>query len=78
MSSQPTDIEKESLEAHVELCAMRYSQLESRLETIETKVSGLASKIEDSQSSMAKVIVGATATIVGGLLSVVIVILMKF
>jgi len=75
---KPTDIEKESLEAHVELCAMRYAQLESRLEIIETKVSGLASKIEDSQSSMAKVIIGATATIVGGLLSVVIVIMMKF
>jgi phage shock protein A len=76
--SSTTDIEKESLEAHVELCAMRYSQLETRLATIETKVSGLATKIEDSQSSMSKVIIGATGTIVASLLSVVIVILMKF
>jgi energy-converting hydrogenase Eha subunit F len=78
MSTQPTDIEKESLEAHVELCAMRYSQLETRLGTIETKVSSLAEKIEESQSSMSKVIIGATGTIVASLLSVVIVILMKF
>lgn len=76
--AQPTDIEKESLEAHVELCAMRYAQLETRLGTIEVKVGGLASKIEDSQSSMSKVIIGATGTIVASLLSVVIVILMKF
>ena len=78
MSLQPTDIEKENLESHVELCALRYQNLETRLATIETKVGSLAEKIQDSQSSMAKVIIGATATIVGGLLSVVIVILMKF
>lgn len=73
-----TDIEKENLEAHVELCAERYKQLELRLNTIEVKVENLAEKIEDSQSSMSKVIIGATATIVAGLLSTVITILMKF
>lgn len=73
-----TDIEKENLEAHVELCAERYKQLELRLSTIEVKVGNLAEKIEDSQSSMSKVIIGATATIVAGLLSTVITILMKF
>ncbi len=78
MSLQPTDIEKENLESHVELCALRYQNLESRLGTIETKVESLASKIQDSQSSMSKVIIGATATIVASLLSVVVTILMKF
>jgi phage shock protein A len=73
-----TDIEKENLETHVELCALRYQQLESRLVTIETKVSGLATKIEDSHSSMSKVIIGATATIIGGLASVIVTLLMKF
>ena len=33
--SQPTDIEKKSLEAHVELCAERYKALEDKLETVE-------------------------------------------
>jgi hypothetical protein len=28
---EPTDIEKKSLEAHVELCAERYNALESRI-----------------------------------------------
>ena len=73
-----TDIEKQNLETHVELCALRYAQLETRLGTIEVKVSSLASKIEDSHNSMSKVIIGATGTIVAGLLATVVTILMKF
>ena len=33
-----TEIEKESLEAHVELCQQRYESLERRLGNIEIKV----------------------------------------
>ena len=73
-----TDIEKLNLETHVELCALRYAQLETRLGTIEVKVGSLASKIEDSHNSMSKVIIGATGTIVAGLLATVVTILMKF
>jgi hypothetical protein len=75
---KPTDIEKENLESHVELCALRYQNLESRLSIIETKVESLAGKIQDSQSSMSKVIIGSTATIIAGLLSTVVTILIKF
>jgi hypothetical protein len=32
----PTDIEKKSLEAHVELCAQRYQFLETKLDTLES------------------------------------------
>ena len=42
-----TDIEKKSLEAHVELCAERYKMLELKLETVETNVSSLKSMIEE-------------------------------
>lgn len=73
-----TDLEKESLEAHVDLCAMRYKHLESRLTIIETKVESLSKAIEDSRSSLNKVIIGATATIVASLLGVVTTLLMKF
>lgn len=38
---QTTDIEKKNLETHVELCAERYKFLEEKLETVETKVTGL-------------------------------------
>lgn len=33
-----TDIEKKSLEAHVELCAERYRMLELKLETVENDI----------------------------------------
>lgn len=35
---ETTDIEKKSLEAHVELCAERYRLLETKLETVEQGV----------------------------------------
>lgn len=73
-----TDLEKESLEAHVDLCAMRYKHLESRLSIIEQKVESLAKAIESSKDSMSKVIIGSTTTIVASLLGLVMTILMKF
>ena len=42
-----TDIEKKSLEAHVELCAERYKFLETKLETLENKISKLTSGIDE-------------------------------
>lgn len=39
--SDATDIEKKSLEAHVELCAERYNQLEQRFEHVDDKINGL-------------------------------------
>jgi hypothetical protein len=75
--SKTTDIEKENLEAHVELCAIRYQQLETRLTSIEEKVSKLATAIQDSQSSMTKVLIGTAGTVVAGIISVIVVILMK-
>lgn len=78
MSLKPTDIEKNNLESHVELCALRYQTLETRLTNIECKVITLSEKIEESQSSMSKVIIGATATIIAGLLSTIVTILIKF
>lgn len=36
--TETTDIEKKSLEAHVELCAERYRFLENRLTTIDDKI----------------------------------------
>lgn len=77
MSSQPTDIEKESLEAHVELCAVRYGELERRLSGIEDKVSKLATAIEESKNSMTKVLIGTAGTVVAGVLSTLVIILTK-
>ena len=76
-SIEPSDIERESLDAHVSICAIRYSQLDSRLTTIETKVEKLASAIEDGRNSMAKVIIGATGTIVASIIGLIVTLLAK-
>jgi hypothetical protein len=41
----PTDLEKKSLEAHVDLCAQRYRFLESKLQAVEEKISDLNTTI---------------------------------
>ena len=73
-----TSLEKQSLEAHVDLCALRYEQLDKRLTSLETKVNDIHEDITDGQKSMTKVIIGAAGTIVAGLLSTIVVLLMSF
>ena len=48
-----TDIEKESLEAHVELCAERYEKLETNLHRLETKVEKLEEHIIAIRTTLA-------------------------
>jgi hypothetical protein len=77
MSSKTTDIEKENLESHVELCALRYGELERRLTSIENKVSTLADTIEKSHLSTIKVLIGTAGTVIVGVLSLLGLILTK-
>ena len=72
-----TALEKENLEAHVDLCEQRYKNLESRMQNIETKVEYIHKDIVEGQKSMTKVIIGAAGTIVAGLLSTIVVILLQ-
>ena len=72
-----TSLEKENLEAHVDLCAQRYEVLESRLTKVEEKVDAVHTLISNGQQSMTKVIIGAAGTIVAGLLSTIVVILLN-
>ena len=72
------DIEKENLEAHVELCQQRYEVLERRLTAVENKLEDVHSDIQTGNKSLIKVLVGATGTIVAGLLSTIVVILINF
>lgn len=75
--AQTTALEKQSLEAHVDLCAMRYLQLDTRLTNLETKVDGIHKEIVDGQKSLTKVIIGTAGTIIAGVISLVVAILMK-
>jgi vacuolar-type H+-ATPase subunit D/Vma8 len=49
-----TEIEKKSLEAHVELCAERYKLLELKLDSLEAKISSVADTITVLRSMMEK------------------------
>lgn len=77
MSPQSTQLEKESLEAHVDLCALRYEAMDKRLTVVEGKIDEIHTDIKDGQQSLVKVLIGATGTIVAGLLSTIVVILMN-
>lgn len=74
----PNDIEKNNLEAHVELCAIRYAGLDSRLNSLETKLTKLADEVLDSKSSLAKTIITSTGLIISSILGAVVTILIKF
>jgi hypothetical protein len=76
-TSPTTDLEKESLEAHVDLCALRYGQLDDRLTSLEGKVSTVHKDILAGQQSLTKVIIGTAGTVIAGIISIVIVLLMK-
>jgi len=69
-----SEIENQNLEAHVALCAQRYSQLETRLNNIETKVETLQITIEKSHMSMGRVLIGTAGTVIAGVVSTVVLI----
>lgn len=74
--SEPTEIEKKSLEAHVELCAERYRALEHKLEAVEegvettkTMIQAVSEKVskmaEKNNDRLIKWGVGLIATLAG-------------
>jgi prefoldin subunit 5 len=74
--SEPTEIEKKSLEAHVELCAERYSSLDQRIDGINEKIEKVEQCVEDIKDIMSAHVekhndrliawgVGIIATLVG-------------
>lgn len=51
-----TDIEKKSLEAHVELCAQRYKFLEDKIENVEGKIISVETVVREVHDMLQKVI----------------------
>jgi chromosome segregation ATPase len=75
--SEATDIEKKSLEAHVELCAERYNQLEQRFEHVDSKISSLETLMREVHDMVAKInekrndqIISWGLAVIGGLVAV--------
>jgi hypothetical protein len=78
MSIETTNLERENLEAHVDLCAQRYQILEYRLGIIEAKVESIHQDIQKSNKSMSNVVISSAGTVVAGLLGLIVTLILKF
>jgi hypothetical protein len=83
--SETTEIEKKSLEAHVELCAERYTQLEQRFEHVEGKITGLQTllrEVHDMVQRMAEKrtdqLIGWGVGIIGALIATTVYLLINY
>jgi hypothetical protein len=51
---EPTDIEKKSLEAHVELCAERYNALEDKMTAMSVNIAHLCDMVAEVKAHVSK------------------------
>ena len=72
-----TEREKQNLEAHVDLCAERYKGLHDRLTAIEQTLQRINADMISSQKGTSRTLIATAGTVVAGLLSTIVVILMK-
>ena len=73
-----TALEQTNLEAHVDMCALRYANLDNRLNVVENTLRDIHADLKNGQASMTKVLIGTAGTVVAGLLSTVVVVLINF
>ena len=73
----PTELEKTNLEAHVDLCSERYKGLHDRLSAIEHRLGKINEDMKTGQKSHSKTIIATAGTVIAGLLSPMVVLLMK-
>ena len=70
-------IEHTNLEAHVELCTQRFKRINERLDSIEEKLDQITECMEKNNLSTVKTVIYTAGTIIAGLLSTIVVLLMK-
>ena len=73
----PTELEKTNLEAHVDLCSERYKGLHDRLSAIEHRLSKINDDMKQNHKSHSKTVITAAGTVIAGLLSTMVVLLIK-
>ena len=91
---QTTQLERENLEAHVDLCAERYRSLEQQVSNIDTRLTNIEKSVtqmrEDSirefslmresmsrsQRTTNKILLGTAGTVIAGILTVIVTLLM--
>jgi hypothetical protein len=62
---EPTDIEKKSLEAHVELCAERYNALEDKMTVMNANIAHLCDMVAEVKASVNKMSEKNTDRLIG-------------
>jgi len=72
----PTEIEKKNLEAHVEICAVRYNNLDTKLSNLEQRMDkmelyliGIKDSIDSKLENRSTNVMGWTISILGVILS---------
>jgi len=72
----PTEIEKKNLEAHVEICAVRYNNLDTKLSNLEQRMDkmelyliGIKDSIDSKLENRSNNVMGWTISILGVILS---------
>ena len=68
--AKPTEIEKENLEAHDEICAVRYSNLETKLENLEHRIDKLEGHLVDIKNSLTSKVDGQSKQTMGILVTI--------
>jgi archaellum component FlaC len=75
-------LERENLEAHVDLCAERYrvledklNKLDSSLEAVQRQLSEIADDTLREKASNNRMVLGAVGTIMAGLVSTIVILL---
>jgi hypothetical protein len=77
MSGHTTELEKQNLEAHVDLCSERYKGLHDRLSAIEISLKRMNEDMLSGQKSSKTTIIMTAGTVIAGLLSTMVVLLIK-
>jgi len=72
-----TELEKQNLEAHVDLCSERYKGLHDRLSAIELRLGKMNEDMLVGQKSSRTTIIATAGTVIAGLLSTMVVLLMR-
>ena len=74
--AKPTEIEKQNLEAHVEICAVRYANLETKLENLEHRMDklegyliGITESLDEKLEGRGKQSVSVLVSILGVILA---------
>lgn len=71
MTSRPYPNESEDLEMHVNLCAERYHQLDSRLLNLENEISTIKTEIKSSNDSIKTTVITTAGAIIVAILGAV-------